>query len=364
MTLTRTIGIIGLGLIGGSIARALKKSKKDYIIYAFDRQIDVLDSALKGRVIDKICSISELNECDIIFICIPVNKMKSVLEELKINIKEDCILTDVGSTKGDISRLIDSMGLNSRFIGGHPLAGSEKSGYEASKSNMFENAYYCLTPTSETRKEDLELLQDIVSDMGAIPIIMTPEEHDKATAAISHVPHVVAALLVNMVGELDSQDNIMKNIAAGGFKDITRIASSSPDLWTGICFSNKEMVLETLSYFSAKLDRFKDILRNDQKESVNQFFDSARTLRSSFSDKKGLIQKTYDILVDVDDRPGIIAIISTALANQNINIKNIGIIHSRENEEGALQIQFENEKSRKQGVKVLTSLGYRAKEKE
>ncbi|NLM73586.1 MAG: prephenate dehydrogenase [Clostridiaceae bacterium] len=364
MALTRTIGIIGLGLIGGSIARALKKSGRTYIVYGCDRQEKVLESALKDKVIDRICQINDLGDCDAIFLCVPVSGMKPILEELIVNIKNNCVLTDVGSTKGDVSRLIDSLGLNGRFIGGHPLAGSEKSGYEASKSNMFENAYYCLTPTSETRSEDLEFLKDIVADMGAIPIIMTPEEHDKATAAISHVPHVVAALLVNMVGELDNQDNIMKNIAAGGFKDITRIASSNPDLWTGICFSNKEMLLNTLSHFSDGLERFKEILLNDQKESVNRFFDSARSLRSSISDKIGLIQKTYDILVDVDDKPGIIAVIATALANENINIKNIGIIHSRETEEGALQIQFENENASKQGVKVLTSLGYRVTEKE
>ena len=117
-----------------------------------------------------------------------------------------------------MASLVYKLGIDDRFIGGHPLAGSEKHGYEASKANLFENAFYCLTPFSKTRKKDIEILKAVISDMGAIPLEMTPEIHDRVTATISHVPHVIAALLVNLVGKLDCEDNLMKTIAAGDLR--------------------------------------------------------------------------------------------------------------------------------------------------
>lgn len=358
------IGIIGLGLIGGSVAKALKKSGKGYVIHAFDRDEEVLKTALESRAIDHISNMDDIAGCHVIFLCVPVYAMKQILIELMPNLAPDTILTDVGSTKGEVISIIRELNLECQFIGGHPLAGSEKSGFTASKANLFENAYYCITPSQKMTKEGVQYFKGLIEDMGAIPIEMTHEEHDKATAVISHFPHVVAALLVNMVGCLDDEKHTMKTIAAGGFKDITRIASSSSDLWTGICLSNRDAILKTIEFFSEKLKSFEKDLAEGRKEGIWEFFNSARTLRNTLSDRKSLIDKTYAILVDVDDKPGIIAVIATALAKENINIKNIGILNSRETEEGALEIQFEDENARQMGIKALTQLGYRAKEKE
>ncbi|MCX7773194.1 MAG: prephenate dehydrogenase/arogenate dehydrogenase family protein, partial [Clostridia bacterium] len=269
----------------------------------------------------------------------------------------------VGSTKGDVAALIQDLKLEDRFIGGHPLAGSEKSGYVHSKPNLFENAYYVLTPFKDTKVETLDALKTVVQDLGALPIEMSPKEHDHVTAAISHVPHVIASLLVNMVSDLDGPKCYMKTVAAGGFKDITRIASSSPELWTGICFSNKQTVLETLRYIDGSLKEFMNNLQGSNEVAVLDFFKNARTIRSTFSERKSLIQKTFDISVDVEDKPGIIAVIASALAKENINIKNIGILNHRETEEGALEIQFEDQESREQGMETLIALGYKVKAK-
>ncbi len=357
-----SIGIIGLGLIGGSIARALKRCGDRYVITAWDQDEDNLKKACSEGVIDHRAPLLRegLSDLDIIFLCVPVSAMQSILLELIPYLSPRCILTDVGSTKGEVLDLISAIKLSQPFIGGHPLAGSEKSGYLASKANLFENVYYCLTPIEGTEIDALERLRALVRDMGAIPMEISPEEHDRVTAAISHVPHVMAALLVNLVGSLDNPRSTMKTIAAGGFKDITRIASSSPDLWTGICLSNKAKILETLSFLGNALTDFEADLMTENKTGIQAFFDSARTLRNSFSERKSLIQRTFDILVDVDDKPGIIAVIASALAHENINIKNIGILNNRENEEGALQIQFENEESRRRGIETLNKLGYRS----
>jgi prephenate dehydrogenase len=359
------VGIIGLGLIGGSIARALKRSGSNYVIKAWDKDSESVNNAVSDKIIDvKVSDLSiGFSDCETVFLCIPVYAMKSVLSELTMGLSPNCILTDVGSTKGDVMSLVHQIGLKQPFIGGHPLAGSENSGYSASNANLFENAYYCITPAENTNSDAVECLKLLIQKMGAIPLELTPEEHDRATAAISHVPHVVAALLVNLITKLDGPQNVMKTIAAGGFKDITRIASSSPDLWTGICISNKDIILETLNSMGNVLKDFETDLRTDKKEGIKAFFSSAREVRKTFSDRKSLIQKTFDITVDVDDRPGIIAVIATALANENINIKNVGILNNREAEEGALQIQFENGESRKRGIDTLNKLGYRARER-
>lgn len=359
----KTIGIIGLGLIGGSIARALNRADERYIIKAWDKDESNIKSALSQKVIHEHAYNlrHDFSTCDIVILCVPVFAMKDILNELKDNLKEECVLTDVGSTKSDVTSLIKQMNIKNSFIGGHPLAGSEKSGFAASRANLFENAYYCLTPDNDTNKSALNIIRELITTIGAIPIEMSPDEHDRVTAAISHVPHIIAALLVNMVDKLDGPENIMKTIAAGGFKDLTRIASSSPELWTGICLSNHDMIIDALKCFRHILNRVEKDLSTGHSDNMEAFFKSARNVRDNLSDGKSMYQKTFDIVVDVEDKPGIIAVIATALAKKNINIKNIGIINSRELDEGALEIRFEDEESRQNGLATLKLMGYSAK---
>ena len=359
-----TIGLAGLGLIGGSIALALKSRDDRYRIAAWDRDREVVDKALSDGVVDIAVSpdFSEFGVCDIVFLCVPVYAMKDVLERLKPHIRSDCVITDVGSTKGDLSLIMAEAGVSNQFIGGHPLAGSEKSGYSAAKANLFENAFYVITPDENTADNNKQLLLGVIRDLKAIPLEMTPLEHDRVTAAISHVPHVVASLLVNLVNKLDGPNGYMKTIAAGGFKDITRIASSSPELWAGICLSNRDIILKTLSAMEGQLSDFCEILKDGNRDELIRFFKTARAFRNSIADMpKSIIERQYDIAVDVEDKPGIIATIATALARKGINIKNIGIVHSRENEEGALEIRFEDEESMRAGMETLSALGYGVK---
>lgn len=358
-----TVGVAGLGLIGGSIAKALKRTGKGYEIAAWDYCADSICRAQTEEVIQVPVSsdFHEFSDCRIVFICVPVHAFRDVIAKLKPVIRSDCLITDVASTKGDVERIIRDMGLEHQYAGGHPLAGSELSGYQASKANLFENAYYVITE-NPLCQVDTALLKEIIQDIGAIPLVMDAEQHDRATAVISHVPHVVASLLVNLVDKLDGPEGYMKTLAAGGFKDITRIASSSPELWTGISMTNQRAILATLQELRTILAGFESNLAQLNEEPIKDFFARARSLRSTFSDKnKGILQKTYDIVVDVEDKPGIIAIISTALAAQGINIKNIGIINNRENDEGALEIRFENEDAMNRGMSTLKGLGYEAK---
>ena len=218
-----TFGFVGLGLIGGSIARAIRKYMPQARILAFAPHQETVQEAIDDGVVNEyIPAVGEgFAGCDVIFLCAPVEHNAENLRLLKPFIKPGMLLTDVGSTKSDIHRSVREAGLESCFIGGHPMAGSERIGYRNSKSGLLENAYYILTPEPEVSAEDVEWMFQFAETIRALPIIVSCDRHDYAVAAISHVPHVISASLVNLVKESDDESQFMKTIAAGGFKDIT-----------------------------------------------------------------------------------------------------------------------------------------------
>lgn len=351
------IGFIGLGLIGGSIARALRENMSEIYMTAYDINGTALDKALQDGVIDQAAEQIDgrFSDCDYLFLCAPVQKNDANLETVKKFISPSCTLTDVGSVKTDIHQHIAKVGLEAQFIGGHPMAGSERFGYANSKAKLLENAYYILTPTGQTLPERLEAYRTLVESMGAIPLILDYQQHDYVTAGISHLPHVIAASLVNLVRESDNEDGIMKLVAAGGFKDITRIASSSAAMWQQICLTNTENISRLLGDYIGSLSKIKDQLDARQEDALYRLFDSARVYRDSFINaSSGPIKRVYSFNIDIDDRPGMLAQVATALAFNNINIKNIGIVHNREYEEGVLRIEFYDEASQ-EAAKLLLS---------
>lgn len=356
-----TCGFIGLGLIGGSIAKALKEHIRDIVIYAYDIDQTTLASAQAEQVVDK--AFTEIGEgfsvCDILFLCAPVACNNDNLLLLKQQLSADCILTDVGSVKTGIHEQIAALGLEQLFIGGHPMAGSERYGYANSKAGLLENAYYILTPSQSVSEKKLDTYKELVTAIGAIPLILSYEQHDHVTAAVSHLPHVVAASLVNLVKDADSADGIMKLIAAGGFKDITRIASSSADMWQQICLTNTENISALLGAYIDSLSQIKAQIDARSSSAIYDFFDSARIYRDSFIEaSSGPIKKEYALMADIADEPGALASIATMLAVNGINIKNIGIQHNREIEYGVLHIEFYSEADMQAANLLLTSHGY------
>lgn len=354
-------GFIGLGLIGGSIAKALKQNRDDIVIYAYDKNPDTLRLASEEGIADLTFGRIDpaFSRCNIIFLCAPVSHNDDNLLLLKEYLGKECILTDVGSVKTTIHKHISSLGLDSVFIGGHPMAGSERFGYQNSKAELLENAYYILTPTERTSPEQLDLYKGLVLSTKAIPLILSYEEHDYYTAGISHLPHVIASSLVNLVRETDSADGVMKMIAAGGFKDITRIASSSPEMWQPICLTNKENLSALLERYIRMLLDIKKEIDDENRDSIYRFFDSARQYRDSFiGASSGPIKKVFSLNVTIADKPGAIAAVSTMMAQHGISIKNIGIVHNREYEEGVMQIEFYEESGMNAATDLLIQKGY------
>lgn len=351
-----TYGFIGLGLIGGSIAKAIHHKLPESYIIAYDTNASALELAAKEGVIQKSCS--DINEtfesCDYIFLCAPVSHNDENLTALKKHLSAHTILTDVGSVKTGIHTHIASLGLEKQFIGGHPMTGSERFGYANSKASLFENAYYILTPTADTPEDKVSDYRKLVETIGAIPLVLPYEQHDYVTAAISHLPHVIAASLVNLVKNEDSKDGVMKMIAAGGFKDITRIASSSPAMWQQICLTNTDNIVSLLSQYIDDLCVLREQLKRKDADTLYQFFDTARTYRESFINiSSGPIKTEYVITVDIADKPGAIAAIASLLAGHDVSIKNIGINHNRELAEGALRIEFYDDTALANAVGIL-----------
>jgi len=363
---TLHIGFIGLGLIGGSIAKALKKNTPDIRITAYDVNTDTLKLAEEEGIAD--ATTSQINEafsdCDYIFLCAPVQKNDANLLAVKNIIHENCTLTDVGSVKTNIHEHIKNAGLEKQFIGGHPMAGSERFGYQNSKASLLENAYYILTPTPETSDDKLNAYKELVIKTGAIPLILDYKQHDYVTAAISHLPHVIAASLVNLVRDSDSEEGIMKMVAAGGFKDITRIASSSAQMWQQICLTNTDNISTLLDDYIHSLQDFKNSLDHRKSDDLYQLFDDAREYRDSFINaSSGPIKRSYVLTVDIADQAGSLAAITTILAVNGINIKNIGITHNREQEYGALRLEFYDEVSIEKAKVLLNQRSYLIYEK-
>ena len=357
----KTIGFIGLGLIGGSLARSIRRSEPSWHLMAYSHTRSTLDEALADGVIDEACAQDDprFGACDIIVLCAPVQTNIDYLPFLRSVMKDTCILTDVGSVKGEMTEAVREAGLISRFIGGHPMAGSEKTGYANSTDYLLENAYYFLTPTEHNSEEDIRTCVSLVETVRALPVLLSPEQHDFIVAGVSHLPHIVASSLVNTVRKLDDTDEHMRTVAAGGFRDITRIASSSPVMWEQICLSNQAEITRVLDAFIDTLQDARSLVCAGDGEALNRMFAASRDYRDSIDDsKRGSVPRQYVLYVDIYDEAGGIATITTLLAMSAINIKNIGILHNREFEEGVLRIEFYDAESRDHSETILQKRNY------
>ena len=357
----KTIGFYGLGLIGGSIAKAIRKSDPEWHLIAYDTDRDTLALALSQNIIDGVCEEGDVRllNADYLFLCAPVEFNIEFLEKSHHLISENCIVTDVGSVKGIIHDKAAQLGIQSHFIGGHPMAGSEKSGYVSSNERILENAYYMITPGEDTPLERITDFTELVRQMGAIPMVVTPEEHDFITAGVSHLPHIIASSLVNLVSMLDNDEEYMKTVAAGGFRDITRIASSSPVMWQQICLENQENISNVLDDYIRLLIQIRYFIDNKDGESLFNLFASSRDYRDSIDvTDNGLLKKSYVLYLDIADEAGGIAQVATILALENISIKNIGIIHNREFEQGVLKIEFYEDDAMSRGKALLERRNY------
>jgi len=362
------VGIVGVGLLGSSLAVALKnKLQNNLEIVAFSSE-STLQKAREMNIFAEFHSYSEITTAidglDILFLCSPI---KIILEHIETiskapTLNKTLIITDVGSTKRLIMDKAEKC-LSGRsdmiFIGGHPMAGNEFRGIDANDKSLYENAIYVVTPMPQTEDEYVSKLIEIIKHVGAIPLILEPAKHDRAVAGISHLPQMLASGLVDMISKEDNAE-LSKTLSAGGFRDMTRIASSQYRMWEDIVETNKDNINDLIDNYISELTLIKKSITTKSLESI---FENARNTREQIQKgKKGLLQQSlFEIFVRIPDEPGMILKISTILAEENLNIKDISIQHSREHDGGQFRLGFATSIDGEKAVECLTKQGYFAK---
>lgn len=346
--------IIGLGLIGGSLAKALQRNE-DVHVSGYDADALTARKAFKMGIIQS--SPPSLEQAaaaaDVIVFATPVGATVKLMERSKYwDLKEHVILTDTGSTKVQIMEAAEK--LEHTFIGGHPMAGSHKSGVEAAKDVLFENAFYILTPGKDAAEEDVKKLVGLLSVTKAKIKVLEAKEHDHMTAIVSHFPHLIAAALVHQL-DREEQYPFARQLAAGGFRDTTRIASANPDMWRDITTQNNEMIVEQLDHWMDQMTHLREILQNNEPEPIHRFFAKAKETRDELPVAgHGAMYSVFDLYIDIPDVPGIISEMTGYLAEAGISIVNLRILETREDVFGILVLSFQTAEDRENAQRVFS----------
>ena len=354
------ICIIGTGLIGGSLALAFRRKKIGNKIIGFDFQ-ETINKAVEQNVIDEGYSPEEIEnqviDADLIILATNIRQIICDIKKIAPLLNKEAIVTDVGSTKETIVKVADRVLADSAyFIGGHPMAGSEKSGIDAVDPSLFENCFYILTPSENTSPDVLNKLVKIMELIGAKVLILNASVHDKIASAVSHLPQVLAVKLVNLIEGYNLDEANYLKLAAGGFRDMTRIASSPFSMWEDIFKTNSENILNIIDEFIIELKSLKNELSFANLR--NEFENAAKSRLSIPKDTKGFIHPNYDITVVVEDEPGVISKIATTLSEKNINIRDIEVLKVRLLEGGTMRLSFESEKNREVAIELLSEKGF------
>lgn len=357
--MVKTIYIAGLGLIGASMALGIKRDHPDYEILGYNRSQASRDIALERGMIDRatddFASFAPL--ADVIILTLPIKQTITFLQDLAtLDLKEGVIISDAGSTKSAIVATAEKYFADKsvRFVGAHPMAGSHKTGAASADVNLFENAYYIFTPSNLTTPDTLEEMKDLLSGLHARFIEIDAEEHDRVTSQISHFPHILASGLMEQTASYAEEHEMARRFAAGGFRDMTRIAESEPGMWTSILLSNRETIIERIEDFKGRLNEIEQAISKGDENQIWNFFNQAREQRQVMEiHKRGGVDSSFDLYVDVPDEEDVILRIlellrGTSLVNIHINEENREDIH------GILQISFKNAQDLKRAEQVIT----------
>ena len=273
--------VIGVGFMGGSFASALKKRIKNVKVYGYDINPLSIEKAKRLCVIDEgTTNIEGIKDYDpqIVMLSSPVGTFIKIAQEIKDLVSEETIITDQGSVKGKLVYELEKI-LGKRYVGGHPIAGTEKSGVEFSNPDLYEGKKVILTPTENTDSKKLEIVKKLWENLGAIVEYMSPEVHDYVFGVVSHLPHAVAFALVDTLIKMSKPEIDLFKYPGGGFKDFTRIAKSDPIMWRDIFLENKKYVLEAIRGFSESLKELENLILEEKKEELTEYLKEVKTKR-------------------------------------------------------------------------------------
>jgi prephenate dehydrogenase len=356
----KRVAIFGVGLIGGSLGLALKRLDPSIDILGVDDP-KILRLARKRGAVDRGLELGQIKDgladIDLVILSAPVSAIPELLKLVGQEVRPGTVITDTGSTKARIMEAAGSLPPKISFIGGHPMAGSEKRGIEAADPFLFENAVYVLCRAQSVPTETFDSLAALMVGIGARVKPLDASLHDRIAAYTSHLPQLVAVSLVNILGGSENDSGDYFALAAGGFRGLTRIADSPADIWSDICRTNSQYITEVVNEFKQELDHIAGHLHSPE---LADDFGRSRDYRQRLpKDTRGFLNPLYDLMVEVTDRPGILSSITTSLFERGLNIKDIEVMKIREGTSGVLRLGFENQRTRQEAEVILNDLGYR-----
>jgi len=354
--------VAGLGLIGGSIAKNLTLNNECFVI-GFDQSEKTLAYAKEHQIVHETAhNFKEAAiRADYIILAAPISGTIELINELNnIPFEKQVIVTDVASVKGSVMKAAQSLTNEYvTFVGGHPMAGSHKTGITAAKEHLFENAMYILTPMSAEGTDAVNQVKRILQPLKSNFVILQPEDHDEMTSVVSHFPHLIASSLVHQARRWSDEHSFLPELAAGGFRDITRIASSNPKMWQDIFYHNGQKMSTLLEEWIMEMLSLKNILEKNSTETMVTYLQQAKEYRDGLDSKKrGAIPSYFDLYVDIKDKPGALARVTHLLAEKDISIMNIRILEMREGIDGALRLTFSRKRSQEEAHELLMHHGY------
>ncbi len=353
------ITIIGVGLIGGSLALALKEKFPAIRVTGCDRPA-VLKRALQRKAIDSAeHSVQRaVRSADLVVIATPISVISKLLPRIARAVSAQTIVTDTGSVKHALVKQADRLFPRGNFIGGHPMTGSEYSGIDAAHPLLFQNALYLLTPAKTANRRSLFLLSRFIASIDARVLILDASVHDSVVSAVSHLPQLAAVALMNTVGKRHAQARKHLALAAGGFRDMTRIASSPFAVWKDILRFNRKEIAASLQIYTQHLKRLGSELRQNSNK-LSSEFSTSRSLRSRIPQSmKGFLSALVDVPIFIEDKPGELARLTGLLAKQKINIKDMELLKVREGRGGTFRISFENRAVAAEAARILRKGGF------
>ncbi|ADV67608.1 prephenate dehydrogenase [Deinococcus maricopensis] len=351
--LFETAVIAGVGLIGGSVAHGLRGRFLARRVIGYDANSDALRTAEALGAIDEARATPGpwLNGADLVVLAAPVKALPKLAADLAPHLNPKALVTDVGSVKGPVADALAQLGVRN-FVPGHPMAGSERGGVEHASAALLENAIWVLTPTDDTPLPALSRARTLVEHLGAAPVVMPPDAHDHLVATISHLPYLASLALTHMV----ARDERLSLLAAGGFRDLTRVASGDPRMSRDMVVENKEALRAALVRFRRELERLEADL-DAPEELLAAAHEGKRTRDSLPVVKRSLLPPKFDLVVAVPDRPNQIGAVTQALGAAGVNIKDIEVLAIRE-EGGAIRLGLESVEDVASARTLLEGLGF------
>jgi len=338
--------VIGTGLIGGSIGLALRA--RGWHVTGADTDAARAGRALELEALDRV---GDDPDAEITFVATPVLSIAAVARRA---LERGGIVTDVGGVKAPLVAAV----AHPRFVGGHPMAGTEQEGVEGADPDLFEGATWVLTPTVDTEAAAFSRVLGVVSSFGADVVALPPERHDELVALVSHVPHLAAASLMTLAASGASEHATLLRLAAGGFRDMTRVAAGHPGIWPDICAENRDAIVDGLDQLTAALSQVRDLVASGDRDQLLYTLENARSARASLPSRWSRPEELAEVRVPVRDRPGVLAEVTILLGELDVNIEDIELAHSAEGTQGVLVMVVEHS-SAGVVVKALAERGFR-----